>query len=586
MQGLEITLKRNKQYEAENSEEFLVISGENNATSILVHFPEEYLDYSKRVDFNNVRGEKWTIGLYTPEDKTIEYGDEFDKLNFVFTLPTQVTVNGELKIQFIAYLCDGSETLVPFKMLKLKVNEAINYAKQLSVENPDLIVKAYEYSNLAMESAKAAENSARESAASALSAQQDATKAEQYAKTCETKANEAASSAQSSLELVEESSELTSQAQSSASQAQQSAEQAQQSASEAAQDAEIANNNSQTALTNSNNAVNTSNKALEIVENLTVSKEVVDCEQDPNVIIETDNATKHKNLKFTLPEPKKGTSYRNRGAWDSGTQYINDEYYIDTVSRYGCTYYCKITNTNQAPTDSSDNDYWGLLALKGNDAGITIIDNLTSEHADYALSANQGRILKDLIASSVERAINQIVDNSPDSLDTLKKIAQAIDNDANFSTTIKNLISQNSTDISSIISGASIVGKSKYLSEYDTRNVNSTPEEYFNSSPQTIQCEFKSNEIIGLSGAGTYSIVITSCMWTDSTGGYPSQIAQNQSGIYYRVGTGNTEWGSWEKLSTTSELNAKYDDLQTQINNMLNGTTTFTLLKAKVVDLV
>lgn len=42
MQGLEITLKRNKQYEAENSEEFLVISGENNATSILVHFPEEY----------------------------------------------------------------------------------------------------------------------------------------------------------------------------------------------------------------------------------------------------------------------------------------------------------------------------------------------------------------------------------------------------------------------------------------------------------------------------------------------------------------------------------------------------------------
>ena len=420
--------------------------------------------------------------LYTPEDKTIEYGDEFDKLNFVFTLPTQVTVNGELKIQFIAYLCDGSETLVPFKMLKLKVNEAINYAKQLSVENPDLIVKAYEYSNLAMESAKAAENSASESAASALSAQQDATKAEQYAKTCETKANEAVSSAQSSLELVEESSELTSQAQESASQAQQSAEQAQQSASEAAQDAEIANNNSQTALSNSNDAVNTSNKALEIVDNLTVSKEVVDCEQDPNVIIETNNTTKHKNLKFTLPEPKKGTSYRNRGAWNSGTEYINDEYYIDTVSRYGCTYYCKVTNTNQTPTDSADNDYWGLLALKGNDAGITIIDNLTSDHADYALSANQGRILKDLIASSIESAINQIIDNAPDSLNTLKKIAQAINNDANFSTTIKNLISQNSTDISNIISGTSIVGKSKYLSEYDTRNVNSTPEEYFNSS--------------------------------------------------------------------------------------------------------
>ena len=436
MQGLEITLKRNKQYEAENSEEFLVISGENNATSILVHFPEEYLDYSKRVDFNNVRGEKWTIGLYTPEDKTIEYGDEFDKLNFVFTLPTQVTVNGELKIQFIAYLCDGSETLVPFKMLKLKVNEAINYAKQLSVENPDLIVKAYEYSNLAMESAKAAENSTSESAASALSAQQDATKAEQYAKTCETKANEAASSAQSSLELVEESSKLTSQAQSSASQAQQSAEQAQQSASEAAQDAETANNNSQTALTNSNDAVNTSNKALEIVDNLTVSKEIVDCEQDPNVIIETDNTTKHKNLKFTLPEPKKGTSYRNRGAWESSIQYLNNEYYIDTVSKYGCTYYCKVTNSNISPSDGVDNEYWGILALKGNDGGITIIDNLDSDHSDYVLSAKQGNVLK----NKIEESKQQILGNVETQLNTLEKVANSINNDSNVYQTILNAI--------------------------------------------------------------------------------------------------------------------------------------------------
>lgn len=436
MQGLEITLKRNKQYEAENSEEFLVISGENNATSILVHFPEEYMDYSKRVDFNNVRGEKWTIGLYTPEDKTIEYGDKFDKLNFVFTLPTQVTVNGELKIQFIAYLCDESETFVPFKLIKIKINEAINYAKQLSIENPDLILKAYEYSNLAMESAKATENSASESAASALSAQQDAAKAEQHAKKCETKANEAAISAQSSLELVEESSRLTSQAQSSALQAQQSAKQAQQSASEAAQDAETANNNSQKALTNSNDAVNTSNKALEIVDNLTVSKEVVDCEQDPNVIIETNNETKYKNLKFTLPEPKKGTSYRNRGAWDSGAQYINDEYYIDTISRYGCTYYCKITNINQTPTDSADNDYWGLLALKGNDAGITIIDNLESDRVDYALSARQGNILK----NKIEETKQQISGNVETQLNSLEKVANSINNDSNVYQTILNAI--------------------------------------------------------------------------------------------------------------------------------------------------
>ena len=33
-------------------------------------------------------------------------------------------------------------------------------------------------------------------------------------------------------------------------------------------------------------------------------------------------------------------------------------------------------------------------------------------------------------------------------------------------------------------------------------------------------------------------------------------------------------------------LQNQINDLQTQINNMLNGTTTFTLLKAKTVDLV
>ena len=483
MVGIEINLLRNKQFEAENSENFRIIAGENNATQILVHFPEEYIEYSKRVDFVNIKKEKWSIELFQPEDTTKIYDENFDKLNFVFTLPNAVTVNGEIKMQFIAYLADASETFVPFQIVHLEVDDSILYVKKNASKNPDLIIKAYEYSNLAMESAKAAENSASESAKSALSAQQDATKAEQHAKTCETKANEAATSAQSSLKLVEESSRLTSQAQSSASQAQQSAKQAQQSASEAAQDAETANNNSQKALTNSNDAVNTSNKALEIVDNLTVSKEVVACEQDPNVIIETNNETKHKNLKFTLPEPKKGTSYRNRGAWDSGTQYINDEYYIDTISRYGCTYYCKITNINQTPTDSADNEYWGLLALKGNDAGITIIDNLESDHVDYALSARQGNVLK----SKIEETKQQILGNVETQLNSLEKVANSINNDSNVYQTILNAI-------------------------------------------QNVK-----EEII-------------------------SQI-------------NNIE----------SDLNSDIDNLQNQIANMLNGTTTFTLLKANDV---
>ena len=586
MAGIEITLLRNKQYEVENQEEFKVIAGEHNATQILVHYPEEYEDYSKRVDFKNIKKAKWTIGLYQPEDITKQYDDNFDKLNFAFTLPSAVTINGEIQMQFIAYLTDGTETFVPFQIVKLEAEDSILYLKKKGSDNPDLVIKAYEYSNYAMELAKEAENNANKSAENATLSQSNAEKAEEYANICQNLANEASISAQTSLELVQQSSNLTDQAQKSAEEAQKSAEEAKQSANNASQQSEIANNNSQNALNNSNNAVETANKSLEIVENLSVSKEIVDCEEEPNVVIETNSQTNHKNIKFSLPEPKKGTSYRNRGAWESDVEYINDQYFIDTVSMFGCTYYCKQTNTNMQPINSSENEYWGLLAIKGSDAGITIIDNLESNRADYVLSANQGRILKELIISSVEEAINSIVENAPTKLNTLEKISNAIDNDSSFSTTIKNLIQQNSNSILNILNGSTSVIKSKYLVEYDTREENTTPAEYMNLSAKTLQCEFKSNSTIGLNNAGTYSMVITSTFWSDTSGGYPSQIAQNQNGIFYRVGTGTTTWGNWQKLSTENMLNEKINDLQVQINNMLNGTTTFTLLKAQTVDLV
>lgn len=154
MKGIEITLHRNKQYEAENEEDYKVIAGENNATTINVHFPEEYENYSKRVDFKNIRNEKWTVPLYTPEDQEQEYEEEFDKLNFSFTIPSPVTVNGELQIQFIAYLTDGTDTFVPFEIVKIEVQDSIMYVKKKSSENPDLIIHAFENSNQALELAE------------------------------------------------------------------------------------------------------------------------------------------------------------------------------------------------------------------------------------------------------------------------------------------------------------------------------------------------------------------------------------------------------------------------------------------------
>ena len=41
MAGISVNLLRNKQNTTENIEDYRVIAGENNATTVLVHFPEE-----------------------------------------------------------------------------------------------------------------------------------------------------------------------------------------------------------------------------------------------------------------------------------------------------------------------------------------------------------------------------------------------------------------------------------------------------------------------------------------------------------------------------------------------------------------
>ena len=57
-----------------------------------------------------------------------------------------------------------------------------------------------------------------------------------------------------------------------------------------------------------------------------------------------------------------GISIRNRGAWESATQYINDSAYIDIVEHDGNGYLCKITATGQQPPNAV---YWDLLVSKG-----------------------------------------------------------------------------------------------------------------------------------------------------------------------------------------------------------------------------
>jgi len=299
MEGIEATLLKNKQIIVSNIEDYKVIGSENNATNITVHFPTEYENYSKRVDFKNIKNEKWTIGLYTPEFD--EYSNEDDKNNFTFTLPSEVTIRGELKVQFIAYIPGENPTYVPFEILKVEVKEDILYCKKIASDNPDLLIKSYALSTEALE---------------------------------------------------------------------------------------------------------TANKTMEIVDTLSVSSEELDCMEHVAVEIETDSETKHKNILFKIPAPKKGTSLRMMGGWDDATEYINDEFTVDVVSLHGCTYWCKQTHTNQEPRESQDTEYWGLLANKGSDAGVTIIDNLESTRADYVLSARQGNVLKGMLCSVTKKDLD------------------------------------------------------------------------------------------------------------------------------------------------------------------------------------
>ncbi len=57
-----------------------------------------------------------------------------------------------------------------------------------------------------------------------------------------------------------------------------------------------------------------------------------------------------------------GISMRLKGAWSSSVAYVNDSNYIDIVTSGGNTYACKVSNTNQAVSNTT---YWELIAQKG-----------------------------------------------------------------------------------------------------------------------------------------------------------------------------------------------------------------------------
>ena len=83
MNNIKITLQNNKKYDAVNLDNIDILEDENNATSIDIEFPKEYENYSKRIDFMNIRREKWTTRLYAPEECQTQWQKEG---NYKFSL--------------------------------------------------------------------------------------------------------------------------------------------------------------------------------------------------------------------------------------------------------------------------------------------------------------------------------------------------------------------------------------------------------------------------------------------------------------------------------------------------------------------
>ena len=88
------------------------------------------------------------------------------------------------------------------------------------------------------------------------------------------------------------------------------------------------------------------------------------------------------------------------GDWAQAKEYK----FLATVSHNGNSYASRVDkNVGHEPPAGQSDAYWQLMAKHGNHSteGVAIIDDLTSDDASSALSANQGRVLAAQIANMV-----------------------------------------------------------------------------------------------------------------------------------------------------------------------------------------
>ena len=118
-----------------------------------------------------------------------------------------------------------------------------------------------------------------------------------------------------------------------------------------------------------------------------LGKVVGDKGTDGSTIWNTTTAPTYANSKYTF-------TTSNLTGRTGLTVAVNDLIFYST-------YYYIVSAVNSTTVDCSTR-----VSIKGSDASVTIIDNLTSDSSTSALSAKQGKVLKDLIGDAISY-INQ-----------------------------------------------------------------------------------------------------------------------------------------------------------------------------------
>ncbi|MFR7590210.1 MAG: hypothetical protein ACLUVC_02105 [Longibaculum sp.] len=87
----------------------------------------------------------------------------------------------------------------------------------------------------------------------------------------------------------------------------------------------------------------------------------------------------------------------------------------------------------------------------------------------------------------------------------------------------------------------------------DTRSTNENPQWYMTNYANKTVKEFKYCTTVGVTGEGTYGVLVTEVTWANSSGGYPTQLfyPSESQNVYRRVGTSTTSWGAWTKVAGT-----------------------------------